>query len=703
MKRESTRALILLLLGVLAPVSSLMSAAAPPVTITAPTDGTILAAPASFSVRASVSGGGNNVSQIEFFLGTNSLGVDNSNPYRIDVENLAAGVYTLRAVLTDNVGGTSSNSVDIIVNALPSLSITNPPDGAGLIAPATFWLAATADDSDGTVAKVQFFRGTTSLGVVTNPPYAVQIRNLGVGTYTYSAVATDNLGGSTRVSIDLLAKNRPVVAYSSPAAGARLTAVSNVITGTATDSKRVSLVECSLNGGAFAPVHGSNAWNFPVVLPAGTNVLRVRATDIFGNLSLTNTRSVFQVVTSALTLTVTGTGTVAGATSGQFLEVARGYRLTATPGLGYVFSNWTGQASGVLPTLNFLMQTNMVVQANFVPNPFLRVAGTFNGLYFETNAVRHESSGDVRLRVTASGRYSGVLRLAGRRYAASGQLDLQGRGTNSIVRPGTNTLTVTWGVDLHGLDVLTGTVSDGQWVAELLGDRALFNAATNAAPYAGRSTFVVPPSFIAATPAADGWGTLKVNASGVAVGVGCLADGTKFVRKAPLSKNGAWPLYAPLYQLHGLLIGWIQFTNAPLEDLTGLVDWLKPTQPLSLFYPLGFTNQTTLTGSRYLPGNATNRVLALTNGAVILSGGNLSRTWTNAIALDATHHVSNASPNQLTLTLSPATGLFKGSFLDTGTVRTVAFRGAVLQKSTNGAGFFLGTNQSGRVLLEARP
>ena len=55
------------------------------------------------------------------------------------------------------------------------------------------------------------------------------------------------------------------------------------------------------------------------------------------------------------------------------------------------------------------------------------------------------------------------------------------------------------------------------------------------------------------------------------------------------------------------------------------------------------------------------------------------------------------------MTLSPSTGQFKGSFVDTAAVRTVSFTGVVLQKSTNGAGYFLGTNQSGRVLLEARP
>src|SRR5206468_12973432 len=135
------------LLTLLMLVAALPSPAAPVITITTPTNGTVLTAPATFTVRASVSGGGNNVSQVEFFNGTNSLGVDNNNPYRMDVTGLSAGTYVLSAVLTDMVGDKSTNSVTIIVNALPAVSITSPSDGSGLISPATFALQATASDS----------------------------------------------------------------------------------------------------------------------------------------------------------------------------------------------------------------------------------------------------------------------------------------------------------------------------------------------------------------------------------------------------------------------------------------------------------------------------------------------------------------------------------------------------------------------------
>jgi hypothetical protein len=352
-----------------------------------------------------------------------------------------------------------------------------------------------------------------------------------------------------------------------------------------------------------------------------------------------------------------------------------------------------------------MMQSNLTLTANFVPNPFVRVVGTYHGLFYETNGTRHGASGDFQLRLTARGKYTATFRLAGRRYAASGNLNLEGGATNVILRRGINSLTTVWAVDLHGLDQITGSVSDGQWLAPLLGDRALFHASTNPAPLAARYTLVVPGSPAdPAEPGGHGWGTLRVSTGGVGLLAGALSDGTRFTRKVPLSKNGAWPLYAPLYQLQGSVLGWIQFdTNAAAADLTGLIDWCKPAMPTAIYYPAGFTNQTQLTGSRYVPpAYSTNRVLALTNGVIVMGGGNLSQSWTNDIVLGVNNRVTNTGPHTLTATLAPGTGLFKGTFLDTNTSRTMTFSGALLQKSTNGAGYCLGTNLSGAVVIEAR-
>jgi len=170
----------------------------PVVTITSPPDGIVLTAPANFTLAATASDG--TVSQVEFFQGTTSLGVDATSPYSVAVNNLAAGSYTFSAVATDNLGTRASNSVSVVVNALPMASITSPTNGQPFIAPANITIAADAGDSDGTISKVEFFNGATKLGEDTTSPYGFSWNSVVTGSYALTVKATDNRGTSTTSS-----------------------------------------------------------------------------------------------------------------------------------------------------------------------------------------------------------------------------------------------------------------------------------------------------------------------------------------------------------------------------------------------------------------------------------------------------------------------------------------------------------------------
>jgi hypothetical protein len=84
-------------------------------------------------------------------------------------------------------------------NLPPTVSIVT--NGTSFTAPATVTLTATASDSNGTVSKVDFYQGTTLLGTDTTSPYTFTKSSLAVGTYAFSAKATDNLGavGSSNI------------------------------------------------------------------------------------------------------------------------------------------------------------------------------------------------------------------------------------------------------------------------------------------------------------------------------------------------------------------------------------------------------------------------------------------------------------------------------------------------------------------------
>ncbi|MEO6235523.1 MAG: phospholipase D-like domain-containing protein, partial [Vicinamibacterales bacterium] len=100
---------------------------------------------------------------------------------------------TLATAVFDNVSVTVTAAPPS--NVAPSVTLASPISGG--TAPATIALSATASDSDGTIAKVDFFAGAVLVGSATAAPYTVSWTTVPAGTYSISAVATDNGGAST--------------------------------------------------------------------------------------------------------------------------------------------------------------------------------------------------------------------------------------------------------------------------------------------------------------------------------------------------------------------------------------------------------------------------------------------------------------------------------------------------------------------------
>ncbi|SHI41013.1 Por secretion system C-terminal sorting domain-containing protein [Hymenobacter daecheongensis DSM 21074] len=82
-------------------------------------------------------------------------------------------------------------------NVPPTIILTSPTASTTFTSPATVNLAATAADTDGTVAKVEFYEGATKLGEATAAPYTYAWTAVPTGSYVLTAVATDNSGTST--------------------------------------------------------------------------------------------------------------------------------------------------------------------------------------------------------------------------------------------------------------------------------------------------------------------------------------------------------------------------------------------------------------------------------------------------------------------------------------------------------------------------
>jgi len=82
-------------------------------------------------------------------------------------------------------------------NQPPTVVITSPSNGSQFTVGSTILIRATATDSDGSVAKVEFFEGTNLLNVDTISPYEYTWQSVPEGSYTLTAKATDDDNAST--------------------------------------------------------------------------------------------------------------------------------------------------------------------------------------------------------------------------------------------------------------------------------------------------------------------------------------------------------------------------------------------------------------------------------------------------------------------------------------------------------------------------
>ncbi len=172
----------------------------PTVSIVTPTNNAVFLAPANVTISATASDTDGTVTKVEFFAGAASVGVSTSAPYSVTWQNAAAGTYTLTSVATDNNGATKTSApVVIVVNSPPSVSLTSPANNSQYLEPASVALSASATDSDGSVAKVEFYQGTNKIAEATSTPYNAIWSNVSAGSYSLTAKAIDNQGAA-RVS-----------------------------------------------------------------------------------------------------------------------------------------------------------------------------------------------------------------------------------------------------------------------------------------------------------------------------------------------------------------------------------------------------------------------------------------------------------------------------------------------------------------------
>jgi len=378
---------------------------------------------------------------------------------------------------------------------------------------------------------------------------------------------------------------------------------------------------------------------------------------------------------------------------------------------------------------------------------FATQIGTYVGLVQNTplTGPTSDRTGTFRLTISKTGLFTGTLKMVGGTHPLKGRIDQGGtahfgRGDQTILplklkNGQQHDLSV--GVDvIRGTDRIEGYLyTTGSAFALIQGGRCVYSAKKNPvaplrkvpAELLGKYTVVFSPKSVADQglladqfPQGAGCGLLTVSANGTVKLDALLADGTRVVAANPLIPNPVsgfdeWPLYVPLASGQGSLSAFVTFRDvAATSDLDALnVPWFKPAKAKAKYYPAGWADgiRTDLIGSKLiipkgLPVVSILPGLAATDldgnaGVTFTEGGLSSGGLPKAVNIDPKNKVQVIAPDvdHLALSLSGAQGRFSGSFVLPSSGKKASYRGVILQKQQVGGGFFLGTDQSGAVVV----
>ena len=116
----------------------------PTVSITSPTNGTVVNDLQSLTINATASDPDGNLNRVEFYAGSTKLAADDVFPYSVSWLNPTSGAYSLTAVAFDSLGSiTTSAPISIQVNAAPVVDAGYPQS---ITLPASTILTGSATD-----------------------------------------------------------------------------------------------------------------------------------------------------------------------------------------------------------------------------------------------------------------------------------------------------------------------------------------------------------------------------------------------------------------------------------------------------------------------------------------------------------------------------------------------------------------------------
>ena len=175
------------------------------------------------------------------------------------------------------------------------------------------------------------------------------------------------------------------------------------------------------------------------------------------------------------------------------------------------------------------------------------------------------------------------------------------------------------------------------------------------------------------------------------------------------SRDGRWPLLARPYHFKGWIGGEVTFSDAPgVSDASGKLHWERSQFRTAALFPQRFAADVTIIATRFSPTDPAtwfDYQHAIGNGRWVVQGGDIVSLFERLLTIDTAGvtPISSASSDRFTLSLDQSSGFVRGSFVHPSLNRSVAFRGIVLQKRSEGYGCFVADSKTGMVALQQNP
>lgn len=594
-------------------------------------------------------------------------------------------------------------TANFVPNTLPGgISFTYPKANANLTTNNVTLTGTIKAGAGVTTVSCQFFSKNTG-NAVTGPmvtsssgAWSIPATQLNPGSYIVQAIATNAVGKTTAISEDFTILTPLSVTVTGPGKTS-LTNGEYLVSGKSysikatanpgdlfyawTDGEGMSLnpsIDFTMtNGVAFTAIFISNslAHDISFTYPPANSKVTADYFTLTGNISASvfNPQVTCQIFSNGIPVSEAQVAAINGTTWSVPLSLSQGTYTAVAVALD----------SAGRQTL-----ASETFKVSFFPN----IAGTYYGIFFPTN-IATDNSGYFALTLNTSGYLSGTLQFPLRTYSITYPVNpsgttgwLAGEGFDGPDGPDVY-FEVSFDLT-NGTDTVTGYVYWDETYASLTGYRGVTILPTNTVVGKYILNFETVTNLLGSGPTNDGYATLSVGKTGTMTIGGTLADNSTFSRTTGVSKDGIWPIYAPLYGGGGLILGWetnVIGTTPTSAGSVGTFVWIKP-KIKGLYYTNALGILAASTGTNYV---------APINGSqyqVVFEGGTVNPSLNNTLTVNKSgQFVPGAGPDKLKISLSAA-GAITGTIYNPADNKTLPIRGSFSNPSVGGSGFILDTD-----------